>query len=255
MNSSLWTALFVSLSLTGIASATDSISLPQDPAVPVVELWYIDHGQVRSPEIAIFASGRVQVRLGEGMLWGEMKRDQVTALVGALLTSDHLASITTSQIDQAIATESIRTGLSAEIHGAADTIIRIRTSAGMYRVDGHAVGVLSNRFPAVECLQSLYSAQCRLENVRAVVMVGGVPSAERLARLAQAQLQAEMGEQVTVGLENLSCVHSLTDGTRCCQFLVPAPPGSDAAPRIISLFESPGEAPRVSVLPEGPSLR
>lgn len=253
MKCHLWTALF--FALVGVSRAADTHILPSDPSMPVVEMWYVDQGRLRAPEISIFAGGRVQVRIGDGTLWGEMSPQQVSQLVNALLTSDRLSSITTAEIDQAIAAESIRTGLSSEIRGAADTIIRVRTSSGTYRVDGHAVGLLSTRFPAVQPLQSLYSAQQRLENVRAVVMVGGAPSAERLARLAQAQLQSEMGEQVTVGQENLSCVHSLTDGTRCCQFLVPAPPGSGAAPRIISLFESPGEAPRVSVLPEGPSLR
>jgi len=250
-----WTFLLCLGVLTRVAGADPEFSLPEDPTVPVVELWYVHQGVLQAPEVAVFSNGRVQIRVGEGSLWGELPRDQVLSLVQSLLATDRLARITTGEIDRAIAEESQRTRLSATIQGAGDTIIRIRTATAVYRVDGHAVGLLSTRFPQVHSLRCLYSAQSRLENVRAVVMVGGIPAAERLAHLAQLQLQSELGEQIPVGQENLSCVHSLTDGTRCCQFLVPAPAGSEASPRIISLFESPGEAPRISVLPEGPSLR
>ena len=249
------TALCSLFILASMTCAEDVIALPADPALPVIELWYVDHGQLRAPEIAIFSSGRVQVRVGDGTLWGELQREQVLSLMRTLLKRDQLASLQTAEIEADIVAESIRTGLSCEIKQGGDTIIRVRTAAAVYRVDGHAVGLLSARFPNVERLQYLYSAQRRLENVRAVVMVGGPSTAERLARLAQLKLQAESGEQILVGQENLSYVHSLTDGTRCCQFLVPAPHGSESAPRIISLFESPGETPRVSVLPDTSSLQ
>lgn len=239
----------------GSVIAGELFSLPADPSIPVAEMWYVDRGELGPPEITIFAGGRVQVRVGEGSLWGELSRDQVQSLVHSLLSQDQIVRLQTAEIDQAVAAESQRTGLSCHIQGAGDTIIRVRTANTIYRVDGHAVGVLSNRFPNVECLRCIYSAQCRLENVRAVIMVGGTPVAERLARIAQSQLQVESGEVIPVGLEHLSCVHSLADGTRCCQFTVPSPQGGDAAPRIVSLFESPGETPRVSVLPDGPSLR
>jgi len=251
----LWTVLFTFLLVGNFSQAADTISLPNDPGIPVVELWYIDQGKVTAPELVIYASGRVQVRVGEGALWGDLSPEQVQALVASLLKQDQLGKIRTDDIDREVAFESNRTGLSSQIRGAGDTIIRIRTADQIYRIDGHAVGLLCLRFPNADCLQCLYSAQKRLENVRAVVMVGGTSTAERLAQMAQAQVQKESGEQIHVSLENLSYVHSMTDGTRCCQFLVPAPLGSESGPRIISLFESPGETPRVSVLPDGPSLQ
>lgn len=242
------------LMVSGMAFAEQPVVLPEDPATPVIELWYIDHGKVDTPEVTVYASGRVQVRLGEGTLWGEIGRDQLGVLVNSLLQQDQLSRLKTEEIEQAIATESLRTGLSAQINNAGDTIIRVRTASQMYRVDGHAVGLLNARFPNVIELQHLYSAQRRLENIKAVVMVGGVPAAERLARLAQVQVQAESGEQIALTLQNLSCVHSMTDGTRYCQFLVPVP-GGEVGHRIISLVESPGEIPRVSVLPNGNSFQ
>lgn len=235
--------------------ADEPVPLPADPSVPVVELWYVEGGQLRSPEITVFAGGRVQVRVGEGTLWGELSPEQVQDLVRKLLTCDQLAHLRTEGIDRELAVQSQRTGLSREIQGAADTIIRVRTALGTYRVDGHAVGLLCTRFPEAQGLQHLYSAQRRLENLRAIVMVGGVPAAERLARMAEARLLAESGEAIQVSKENLTCVHSLNDGTRCLQFVVPAPQGSQTAPRIVSLFESPGESPRVSVLPDESTIR
>lgn len=235
--------------------AEEAIPLPTDPSVPVVELWYIEGGQLNVPEIAVYAGGRVQVRVGEGSLWGELTPEQVQDLVRKLLTRDQLARIRTEGIERELDEESQRTGLSREIQGAADTIIRVRTAQGTYRVDGHAVGLLCSRFPEAQGLQHLYSAQRRLENIRAIVMVGGTPAAERLARMAEARLLAESGEAIQVSKENLTCVHSLNDGTRCLQFVVPAPLGTLTAPRIVSLFESPGEVPRVSVLPDESTIR
>jgi hypothetical protein len=173
----------------------------------------------------------------------------VQSLVAALLQQDGLARVTTEQLQQALDRESARTGLSAHIAGAGDTIIRIRTAPGSYRIDGHAVGLLAGRFPGVQPLQQLAAAQRRLENVRAIVMAGGTPAAERLARLAQARMQAEYGEEIAVKSQDLSLVRSLGDGSRYCQFIVPGRTPAPGDARVISLIESPGEAPRVSVLP------
>ncbi|WP_437224393.1 hypothetical protein SH661x_003611 [Planctomicrobium sp. SH661] len=246
-----------SVALLGNVSVqgADAIALPEDPSVPVAELWYVQDGLLGPPEVAIFANGRVQVRVGQGSLWGDLSREQLESLINCLLKRDHLSELNSAELENAIKAESIRTGLSSDIRGAADTIIRVRTAKAVYRVDGHAVGLLCTRFPNIEGLQDLYAAQRRMENIRAVIMVGGAPAAERLAQVAQSKLLSESGERIAVGSENLSCVHSLTDGTLCCQFVVPSQDSVDAPPRIISLFESPGEAPRVSVLPDGSTLR
>lgn len=242
------TALFLVSLLAGNMLAGDQIPLARDPQTPVIELWYVDQGKLSEPEVSVFANGRVRVRVGEGSIWGQLDPRQLELLVQTLLQEDGLAALTTQSLQQAIDEAAARSGLSARIRDAGDTIIRIRTAQATYRIDGHAVGLLAARFPDVVPLQQLSSALRHIENVRAVVMVGGTPAAEKLASLAQAQLQAEYGERVIVGSQDLNMVRSLADGTRYCQFLVPSTSAATQL-RVISLFESPGEAPRVSVLP------
>jgi hypothetical protein len=238
----------------GNARAEPAIDLPADPAAPVVEMWYVDHGQLQEPEVSIFANGRIRVRIGEGSIWGQLEPAEVNQLVETLLHQDGLANMSTRSLNEAIRTASDRSGLSCHIPGAGDSIIRIHTSTKTYRVDAHAVGILATRFPDIVELQHYYAAQCHLENIRAIIMVGGTGAAEELARLAQNRLQSEYGETIPVRSGDLSVVRSMADGTRYCQFLVR---GSEnhSQPRVISLFQSPGEAPRVSVLPDGPRVQ
>jgi hypothetical protein len=245
----------LALVLTGSARAEEPMILPTDPSAPVVEMWYVDQGQLREPEVSIFANGRVRVRVGEGSIWGQLEPSQINGLVGTLLHQDGLAAMSTRSLAEAIRSESERTGLSCRIPGAGDSIIRIQTTTATYRVDAHAVGVLATRFPNLTELQRYYAAQCHLENVRAVIMVGGTGAAEDLARLAQNRLQSEYGEQISVCSGDLSVVRSMADGTRFCQFLVRGSDSSHVPTRVISLFQSPGEAPRVSVLPDGPRVQ
>ncbi len=235
--------------------ADEAIALPTDPGTPVVELWYVDRGVLREPEVAIFASGRVRISVGNGALWGELDQEIIRNLVSSLLLKDGLKSLRTEAVQAELESESARTGLSCSIKEAGDTIIRVHTATGVYRIDGHAVGLLATRFPNCQSVQRLYSAQSRLENIRAIIMVGGPDAALRLAKVAQLQIQTTHGETINVTPENLVNVRSLADGTRFCQFVVQDQSRPAVSPRVISVFESPGEIPRVSVLPDGPSLR
>ncbi|HWL09296.1 MAG TPA: hypothetical protein VNQ76_12890 [Planctomicrobium sp.] len=233
----------------------EAIPLPSDPSVAVVELWYVDRGELREPEVAVFANGRVRVNVGDGSLWGELEPEQVQSLVSSLIQRDDFKSLRTEKIQADVEAESAKTGLSCVISNAGDTIIRVRTATDLYRIDGHAVGLLATRFPRCQSLQKLYSAQCRLENVRAVIMVGGPEAAERIAKLAQLQVQSHYGGSIEVNPGHLSMVRLLADGTRFCQFLVRTATDEPSSPRVITVFESPGEVPRISILPEGPTLR
>ncbi|SFJ37373.1 hypothetical protein [Planctomicrobium piriforme] len=247
--------LLILLSLAPLCAAGEPIALPDDPSAAVVELWYVQNGQLKEPEVAVFASGRVRVNVGDGSLWGDLTPAELQSLLTDLLNRDGIAALRTEAIQTEIEAASTRTGLSCVIDQSGDTIIRIRTATTVYRVDGHAVGLLAARFPEVASLQQLYAAQRRLENVRAVVMVGGPAAAERLAKLAQSQIQVNHSEHLEVTPQNLSMVRSLADGTRFCQFLIPCVREDRPSDRVISVFECPGEAPRVSVLPDGPALR
>lgn len=244
------------LCLTNWTSA-GPVELPEDPAVPVAELWYVQGGQLSEPEVAVFANGRVRVSVGDGSLWGELPPQLVQTLVSSLLDQDGLRSLTTTQMQAEIHAASQKMGLSCQIEHAGDTIIRVQTRDGSYRVDGHAVGLLSTRFPDVVCLQHYYAAQNRLENIRAIVMVGGPEAAENIAKLARSQIQRVQGEQIEIHVGHLAIVRAMADGSRYCQFQIPAsgPVPRPHSPRIISIIEAPGEVPQVSVLPEGPAFR
>jgi hypothetical protein len=88
-------------------------------------------------------------------------------------------------------------------------------------------------------------------------MVGGPEAAEHIARLARSQIQSAQGEQIEIHVEHLAVVRAMADGSRYCQFQIPAsgPTARTHSPRIISIIEAPGEVPQVSVLPEGPAFR
>src|SRR5690606_8976658 len=149
-----------------------TIETPNDDTVPVIELWYIHQGQAVEPDVAIFPGGKVRAKVGQGELWGEISQQEVQALLNDLLVNDDLFRLQTEDVQRDLNRASSQTGLSHKIEQADDTIIRIRTAEKMYRVDAPAVGLLATRFPDCPGIQKMFSAQGRLENVKAVIMVG-----------------------------------------------------------------------------------
>ena len=222
-----------------------------DARQPVLELWYIEDGRVASaPEVAAFANGSVRVQVGEGELWGTVPEAMLEKLVRTLLESDRLASITTESLEQEIEREVTRTGLGALVPGAATMQIRIRTRNGSCSVEAPAIGVLTTRFPEAKLLESVDTARNRIENLRSIVMVGGVEAAEALTTKAQRQLAAEHGANIPLTVQHLASVRTLTDGSRFSQFVIPDGTAS-AGGRTVCVFESPGEVPRVTLLQTG----
>ncbi|WP_437201517.1 hypothetical protein [Planctomicrobium sp. SH664] len=250
----IWMVSWVFLSC-GFISAAEPIPLPTDPKTPVIELWYSGPGLPTQREIAIYPNGRTWCRVGEGSIWGQLDQQTLQSLVHELLTTDSLGRLSTMQIQESIDQASRQSGLSAEIPNAAKTTFVIRTADQTYQIDAPSVGLLAVRFPEAQALQHAACAQRRLENVRAIVMVGGPRAAENLAKLACQRLQAEYGEGVLVTSQDLSMVRSLSDGTRFCQFVVRKAAQPATNTHVISLFEVPGEVPRVSLLPDGPQIR
>jgi hypothetical protein len=236
-----------------MALAREPVQLPNDPQFTVIELWYLEDEPPREPELAILADGRVRARCATGPVWSEMEPSALKQLIGELLHEHHLSRIDSRELADRIQQEAVRTGLTADIPGAADTFIRIRTATDQYQIRCPAVGILATRFPEVESLQQVLSAQRRLENVRAVAQAGGPEAAAHLARLAQRSVSREHGVSVAVTPEQLAMVRPLPDGGRYCQFLLVESSRKDQAPRIISLFDRPGDVPRVTLLDEGPA--
>lgn len=227
-----------------------------DPNAAVIELFYLDATvPAAEPELTVYANGRVRVKVGTGDIWASLTTQQIEILVHQLLRVDDLGSLTTQAIEQDIQQAAQNAGgLSTRFANAGTTRIRIRTTQGVHQIDVHAVGLSSSRFPAAAKLQKVAGAQDRLENLRAVVMVGGIEAAQRLAKLAAQQLARERGERITVSAQDLRMVRSMGDGSRYCQFVV-RPADRAATSWVVSLMEAPGVAPQVTVLPDGRQLQ
>lgn len=222
-----------------------------DASTTVIELFYVDGGKIGEPELSVFANGRIRAKVGTGAIWGSMKAHEVDPFLNLLLKTDELEKLTTASIQQEIQREAARTGLSAKFENAGNTILRIRTPTGGLQLEAHAVGLTASRFPGAAGIQKLAQTQERLENLRAVTMVGGTETAQQLAGVAAQKLAREGGERLPVSAHDLRMVRSLADGSRYCQFVVRPGPQTGSG-WIVSLIEAPGEAPRVSVLPDGP---
>lgn len=236
-----------------IALAREPVQLSDDPRFSVIELWYLEDEPPTEPELAILADGRVRVRCATGPVWSEIEPSALKELIGELLYEHRLNRIDSHELADRIQQEAARTGLTADIPGAAETFIRIRTESGHYQIRCPAVGILATRFPEVESLKKVVSAQRRLENVRAVAQAGGPEAAAHLARLAQKSVSREHGVSVAVTPKQLAMVRPLPDGGRYCQFLLVESSEKGQAPRIISIFDRPGDVPRVTLLDEGPA--
>lgn len=238
-----------------VSVAAERVVLPSDPQASVVELWYLDDSSQPQPEVAVLADGRVWFKSVDGPAWSRIQRTELIRLVTDLLEGDGLKHCDSHQLKRALQQEAIRTGLTADVPGAASTFIRIRTGDAVRQIQCPAVGVLATRFPEVQSVQQVLSAQRRLENLRAVAMVGGSQAAADLARIAQATLAEDYGVAVPVSAEDLAMVRKLPDGGKYCQFLVGTSSKGSQSSRIISVFDIPGNAPRVSMLGDGLTIQ
>lgn len=230
--------------------AAAPIALPEDGKVSVIELWYIDPGKIpEQPEVFVLADGSVWTRSGQT---DTLPPEKLRALVATLIQKD-LIGCTSQSLHEDIVAASQREQLSHHIPGAGDTVIRVRTTTQYHEIRCHAAGLLVNRFPGARQLHGFYAAQQRLENLRAVTHLGGDVVASQLAGVAQEKLAAEYGVRVPVSSENLSVARSLPDGTRYCQFLVDS--RRSERPMVVSLFQSPGQPSRVTLMEQASVIR
>lgn len=222
--------------------------LPARGETPVIELWYLDGSPGAQAEVIILADGRVQVLSADGPRRSQLPRHQVESLLRRLVLEDGLGELQTADIQRDLVQVSNQTGLSHEIQGAAETVLRIRTASDYREIRCPAVGILSVRFPGVRSITAVARAQRRLENVRAVTALGGIDVADALAIQAAQAVANEYGVQVDVTAEDLSMVRSMPDGSRYCQFLVSRNENDPTLVQMISIVQSPGNNPRVSMV-------
>ena len=231
------------------AAADRGIILPEDPSAPVAELWYIDPVVGSQPEVIVYRNGRVWARVGEGAIWGQLDEVEFTTVLNGIWREDRVSETSTDLIAQELESAAQDSGLPSEVEQKSETVIRLRTIDKLIQVRAPAVGVLATRYPSASALQKVAATQRRMENLRAVTMAGGHDAAQRLASQAKQQLLSEHGQTVDISCKNLTMVRSLPDGTRFCQFIVPSDEAPGRNSHVVSLFESPGTAPRISVLP------
>ena len=245
-------AAFLSFGL--VADAGEPSLLPTNSTSPVVEMWYLNGRTPSHAEVIILADGRMQIMSPEGPQRSKLSSTEVQELLKNLWHVDGLSTVNTKLIQQQIQQASEKTGLSSHIPNAGETVLRIRTAAGVRELRCPAVGVLAVRYPNVRCLQAMAAAQRRLENVRAVATVGGSDEADYIANLAAKAVQDEYGVNLPVSSADLSMVRALPDGSRFCQFVVALEGQEPISMQMISLVETPGHHPRVSMI-GGPTVR
>ena len=240
------------LTLLLLLNAVPAAAEPPAQVVPVVEMWFVSAEMPPAqPELAVYSNGAVRVHVGSGQyLDGVLSQQQVQDLQRELLVDCQLQVLSSPAISAEIQEASDVTGLTWMIPRADDTVIRVRQADGRFHeVRCHAVGLLASRFPSAQGLQNVHRAQQRLQNVRAVLQVGGNEAAEGLAQYATRSVRQQSPGLPELTPGDLAMVRSFPDGTRYIQFCRPMSDGTaiEVSPLIVSVTEAPGEPPRVSV--------
>lgn len=223
------------------------------PPVFVLELGFLD----RTPDGGVHATTALGLTV-EGVVYlpqdagqplaavDRMRPEQVASLLQEIETSGRLHEMDSRQLRQQLEAACQAAGFAFEIEGAAETVIRCHANRGLHEVRCPALSVMAARFPDFPAVQRLLAIQLRLQNVAAVARAGGEPASHRLAETANRTLQLSHPNLPPLTPRDLSMVRELQTGHRYVQFYR-APTGA-AEELLVSLFESPGAEPRVSVL-------
>ena len=255
MSRHLFLALIAtSFSTSGLISST-ALSQEKSTArvLPVLELWYVGERTPSHPEIVLLSDGRMQIMSPSGPERTQLDPVAFRELMDGLLKEDGLARVKPDEMQQEILAASMQTGLSAEFPGTNDTVIRIRVEGEYRELRCHALGVLANRFPEIDSVKSVAEAQRRLENVRAIATVGGQEEAKYIADLACEHVEDRHGVRLPISPDDLSMVRALPDGSRFSQFVVLSKSQGEDVIQMVSVTETPGDQPHVSVI--GPSFQ
>lgn len=147
---------------------------------------------------------------------GEIGDEQQAELLQEIVENLDIDSLETDTIWTEIVAEGRRTGLSPHIEGAGATRITVMApdTDGAVVVECPACRLLATRYPSVESLQRFARCQCRLENLRAIMQVGGFDESRRLTDLANVWLteQGHAGNPLTC--RELCFVRGLPGGAK-----------------------------------------
>lgn len=231
-----------------------SVALPANPRAAVIELEFEGQSRVavsRAAFLRIEADGMVHAPDPSGAartIVGRLSSDELQALLRELIVTDGLFTLQSRELLTAIEDQGRRTRLEWRIADADTTVLRVVLADRSHEVRCAGVSLLCERFPKLASLQQLGAAQRRLQNIAAVVQVGGHEEAERLAKLATRELRSQDERAPLVTPRDLTFVRASRDGLRYAQFDASARwNGAESEHLIVSVVETPREAPRISV--------
>ncbi len=195
-------------------------------AETVVRLEFLDPvrgaGHVARPCVSVDDAGVVR--------WNEageveprqaaISDEQQAELMRELVESLDIGSLDSDEMWREIVAEGLRVGLSPNIEGAGITRITVSLSdaadpsRGEVVVECPACQLLATRYPAVESLQRFAKCQTLLENLRAVMQLGGFEESQRLTELANAHLAGLGHAGEPLCCRDLRFVRGLPDGAK-----------------------------------------
>ena len=175
-----------------------------------------------------------------------MRPEQLAGLIQEVEQSGRLREIDSATLEQDLRRACRSSGFAFEIEGATVTVIRCRTSEGPVEVRCPALSIMAARFPDFPAVRQLLTTQLRLQNVAAVASAGGEQASAQLAAIANRTLQESQPDVPPLTPRDLSMVRTLSTGSRYVQFY--RAPTGQREELLVSIFQTPGQPPRVSVL-------
>lgn len=232
------------------ARAVDPATAGASAPLPLLRLTFVEpargaQGGAAAATLEVTVEGQVRIGGSDGSMSEAppLPRAELSRFVEEIVRTHRLLELDSRSLAFQIDEASRSTGLSAQIPGAAATVVEFTWEGRSHRVECTAVGLLSRRFPQVRDLQDLAAVQARLQNVVAISQVGGLQEAERLAREGTAQLQQEQPRATPFTVRDLAMVRTLPDGALFVQFYRDSAP----QPTIVGVTRFPESTRRVSV--------
>lgn len=235
--------------LDGVCHAVEpaATAAVNSASAPLLRMTFVEPvpGQPAVPAIEIDQAGAVRISPDGRQVFEApaLSRAEMARLFDDLVRTHRILELDSRRLQFQLDDASRSSGLSAQIPGAASTLVELSWDGQAYRVECPAVGLLSRRFPQIDDLQRLAAVQGRLQNLVAVSQVGGFPAAETLAREGTAQLRQDDPRAVPLTSRDLSMVRTLPDGSQFIQFYRESRP----QPTIVTLTRFPDAGRRVSV--------
>jgi hypothetical protein len=254
-------ALAVLLLLAGsVAAGEPKWSLPTNPQAAVVELKSRAPAGTAPDTTVIRIRGTGEFEVGasgeQGYVAGQMTSGELLALLRDLIEREHALELTTGALAAGVTGQARKSGKEVGFQNAPDMVVRIALASGTHEFRCRSPEALRTRFPGMQDLDRVCAIIRRLENVAAVAQIGGRREAERVAALATAELRRQNGPDVAVTVGDLLQVRGNAGDLRQSQFVVePALRGEAGTGVHVSVMESPGETPRISMTRLSPALR